>query len=802
MKLVAFSPLLLTSWLVACAAPPPVDVRWNHNPEARVVLATYCCDSPITQELVRPYIPEAQLWGDGRLLWIEHQADGERQVFMRQLSASEMAASLQEMIAAGFFGWDEQYVGEPVVDSASKCLTVTLTDQTKTVCETHGGAPGAFDTLFDWLSQGAGANGTLYLPETAYLTGFRLEDTGVPLPEPEVAWPRTLSHIPVGDAISGLWIEGEDLLPLWEAANQNPYHMPVVEDNNDRYRVILQVPGVSWLEPDTTALDTGGRFDCAGVSEIPASECQALVALYSSTDGPNWADNTGWLVTNSPCTWSGIICTDGHVTHIDLLYNQLTGTLPHELGNLAHLRALGLWVNQLSGPIPAELGNLSELIFLDLSGNQISGGIPDELGDMTNLQTLSLIHNRLSGPLPAELGRLEKLETLNLSYNQFSGPIPAEWGDLANLNVLRLSRNQLSGTIPASLGSLNKLNELDLSYNQLRGSVPESFAQIARRSLWGNGLEGTVTSAGTMPIAVDYEKVHFTYDPTLATSVWPETIPATPVIEGEPLWYAGPEHVRFTFDNPHLPPGRFPMGINLAAEPQILVYPLAELAALDPSIQAQIETLQSLLADWDTEPQGDLPLLPVTNASQMFHAQVQYLVFGNIHGLRFVTQYAQESRPVNNQELFYTFQGLTNDGAYYVAVFFPVTASILPDTPRVADDNALNANFVAYLAETTAALDKLSPADFAPDLALLDAVVTSLRVERDVELSSGETALLSSETASSPPVAPPAGLVVTASLARTQPMAVARPVGLGPVLASADGQASCFIMMYNDVYID
>jgi hypothetical protein len=745
MKLIAFGPLLLTSWLVTCAAPSPVDVRWNHNPDTRVVLVTYCCDSPITQELVRPYIPEAQLWGDGRLLWTENQANGERRVFMGQLSAGDMTALLQEIIAAGFFGWDEQYVGEPVVDSASKCLTVTLTDQTRAVCETHGGAPDAFYTLFDRLSQGAGANDAPYLPQTAYLTGFRLEDTGMLLPESEVAWPLTLFHIPVGDAINGLWIEGEDLIPLWEAANQSPYHMPVVEDKNGRYRVILQVPGVSWIEPDTTALDTSGRFDCAGVSEIPASECQALVALYSSTDGPNWADNTGWLATDSPCTWSGITCTDGHVTNIDLLYNQLTGTLPPELGNLAHLRALGLWVNQLSGPIPAELGNLPELIFLDLSNNQLSGGIPDELGDMTNLQTLSLIHNRLSGPLPPGLGRLENLETLDLSYNQFSGPIPAEWGDLANLNVLRLSRNQLSGTIPAALGRLNKLNELDLSYNQLRGSVPEPFAQIARRSLWSNGLEGTVTSAGAALIDVDYENVHFTYDPSLAISVWPETIPPTPVIEGEPLWYAGPEHVRFTFADPHLPPGRFPMGINLAAEAQILVYPLAKLAALDPSVQAQIETLQSLLADRRTAPEGDLPLLPVTNASQVFHAQVQYLVFGNICGLRFVTQHAQEARPVNNQELFYTFQGLTDDGAYYVAAFFPVTVSILPDTPGVADDDAFNANFVAYLAETTAALGKLSPADFAPDLALLDAVMTSLRVEPGVELGGAETAMPAGE---------------------------------------------------------
>jgi hypothetical protein len=88
----------------------------------------------------------------------------------------------------------------------------------------------------------------------------------------------------------------------------------------------------------------------------------------------------------------------------------------------------------------------------------------------------------------------------------------------------------------------------------------------------------------------------------------------------------------------------------------------------------------------------------------------------------------------------------------------------LPDTPGVADDNAFNVNFVAYLTEITDALDKLSPADFAPDLALLDAVVTSLQVEPDVEQGGAETAMPSDETTPSPQVAPPASLVVAALL--------------------------------------
>ena len=491
---------------------------------------------------------------------------------------------------------------------------------------------------------------------------------------------------------------------------------------------------------DTTKSDMGtsatatpnapGGFNCASVNQIPSAECQALVALYKSTNGPNWVDNNGWLVSNTPCTWSGISCTEGHVSHINLLYNQLTGVLPPDLGNLSHLRVLALWVNQLYGPIPVELGNLSELISLELSVNQLMGPVPTELGKLTKLQTLSLTHNQFSGPLPSTLDNLVNLELLDLSYNQFSGAIPSELGNLTNLSILYLSHNELSGEIPVALGNLSGLNELDLSYNQLHGAVPEFITLIPQRTLWGNQLDGTITRKGQEPIVVDYEGVRFNVDPALATSIWPEVIPARPVQEDEPFWFASPEHIRFTFANPHMLPGRSRMGINLAAEAQILVYPLAKLVEIDPWGPSRVETLQSLLVEKGPIPDGELPLLPVINAAQMFHTQAQYLEFGNIQGIRFISQHTQEARPIMlSQEIFYTFQGFTDDEVYYVAAFFPVTTAVLPDTIEVADWEAFNANYTTYLAETTTALDQLPSTDFTPDLKLLDAVITSLKLE-------------------------------------------------------------------------
>jgi hypothetical protein len=33
---------------------------------------------------------------------------------------------------------------------------------------------------------------------------------------------------------------------------------------------------------------------CAGVTDVPESECQALLTLYNSTSGDNWTDNSNW----------------------------------------------------------------------------------------------------------------------------------------------------------------------------------------------------------------------------------------------------------------------------------------------------------------------------------------------------------------------------------------------------------------------------------------------------------------------------------------------------------------------------
>lgn len=220
-------------------------------------------------------------------------------------------------------------------------------------------------------------------------------------------------------------------------------------------------------------------FDCAAVTEIPQQECEALVALYDSTDGANWYTNAGWVQSATPCSWYGVTCgAAGHVTSLELDTNGLQGAIPPELGNLTELEVLVLSHNYLEGAIPGTLGNLGHVWLFDLELNDLTGSIPPELGKLASVRWLYLNYNQLRGPIPPALGKLPVVQQIDLGNNQLSGPIPPELRNLSTLEFLWLNDNQLNASIPPELGQLNNLCHLDLSDNELTGSIPPELGNL------------------------------------------------------------------------------------------------------------------------------------------------------------------------------------------------------------------------------------------------------------------------------------------------------------------------------------
>ena len=112
---------------------------------------------------------------------------------------------------------------------------------------------------------------------------------------------------------------------------------------------------------------------------------------------------------------------------------------------------------------------------LNLGGNQLTGSIPPEIGNLTNLTKLYLFNNDLTGSIPSEIGNLTNLTVMSFYNNEFSGSIPSEIGNLTNLTKLYLFNNQLTGEIPVSICDLDinfSLGWLGISNNQLCTPYP------------------------------------------------------------------------------------------------------------------------------------------------------------------------------------------------------------------------------------------------------------------------------------------------------------------------------------------
>jgi hypothetical protein len=108
--------------------------------------------------------------------------------------------------------------------------------------------------------------------------------------------------------------------------------------------------------------------------------------------------------------------------------------------------------------------------------------------------------------------------------------------------------------------------------------------------------------------------------------------------------------------------------------------------------------------------------------------------------VRFLTEYAQYYAPVNNKDLFYTYQGLTADGEYWVSAIFPVNATFLQSQPDSVDvppggiaiplwsSPTFEADMEAYYNTILGMLTATPDNAFTPTLDCLDNYLQSLQI--------------------------------------------------------------------------
>lgn len=166
--------------------------------------------------------------------------------------------------------------------------------------------------------------------------------------------------------------------------------------------------------------------------------------------------------------------------------------------------------------------------------------------------------------------------------------------------------------------------------------------------------------------------------------------------------------------------------------PFIYVYPLDGLSQGGQFGATTAAALEALLNDpgFNLQTEENLPFLPPFNAAQVLHVLEQRLDSEHNSGIRYLTLYSQAFVGVDNYNIFYTYQGISADGMYYIAAILPVNSTLLSNEELTqAEMETIAADYPAYLATMTDLIRADNGASLNPTLAALDAMMMSLTIE-------------------------------------------------------------------------
>lgn len=286
------------------------------------------------------------------------------------------------------------------------------------------------------------------------------------------------------------------------------------------------------------------------------------------------------------------------------------------------------------------------------------------------------------------------------------------------------------------------LSSVDSDLTALYQTVTGSFAFLPTESEYASTQQ-------SITWAEFGRNFSLSYDSLLAPWVDVQTAPSVPTSDQILFAETRPSYVQFRFFG--FQGGR---GYDLPLLPfdnrmaQVMIFQTADFPGFGDDhpdgFLNQLHTLQDVLANGldpakCAQPYGvtntHLPFLPWINMQQVFCSQPQILQFEGGQGVRYLTYFAQSPEPALDYRITYTFQGLTDDGEFYISAEFPIATGIFPTEappcPKCgeADYNPFE-EWAAILVEQHAQLNTLAADSFLPSLITLDDVIKSLQIEQ------------------------------------------------------------------------
>lgn len=204
--------------------------------------------------------------------------------------------------------------------------------------------------------------------------------------------------------------------------------------------------------------------------------------------------------------------------------------------------------------------------------------------------------------------------------------------------------------------------------------------------------------------------------------------------------YVAPKHIAFTFD--------LRKQYN---EANLKIYPVADFPKmmelnkpLKHATQKGFKDLRKVLTNKNLRIDGEIPFIPFRDGGQEFQAKVKLAKFENGKGVFFVTHWTFEVALISNELLYYVFEGLTDDGKYYVVAEMPTNVKFLPE--HSPDDfegykrsfifkdyrnpDQIEKRYIDYVSSITGRLNALASDEYQPSLNQLEEIISSLKIEK------------------------------------------------------------------------
>ncbi len=216
---------------------------WDRSAETIVVRL----DRRPTEEspaLLLNSIPPCTLWGDGRVVWSTQTEYGAEDILeARVTDDTAIRAFLEDIIARGFYDWEDELVAlgdnNPVIES----ITVALYDEVHTVRRYSFWPQNSYNQILERCGQ-LSSTPVRVLPAAGWVSAYPIErDASAPvwLWPPDA--PFTLREL--AESQEEHWLEHRLASEIWLSARERQGDTQVIERSGEAYRVAIVVPGYS-----------------------------------------------------------------------------------------------------------------------------------------------------------------------------------------------------------------------------------------------------------------------------------------------------------------------------------------------------------------------------------------------------------------------------------------------------------------------------------------------------------------------------------------------------------------------------